>query len=478
MTRDRKISSPKTVFEKLSQRAFAPLDIAGLVIFRIAFGLVMAWNGYRMIAEDKIASNWIAPRFLFKFYGFSWIEPWPDKWLYVHWVVIIVLSLFVAAGFLYRLSIALFFLSYTYFFLLDASLYVNHTYLVCLFSFLLIFVPANRAFSIDSWLWPGIRADNVPAWTIWILRFQMGAVYFFAGIAKMTPDWISAEPMRSWLQLRSDFSIFGKLTREEWFAYAMSYGGLFFDSFIAFFLLWRRTRLAAFCVATAFHLLNARLFNIGFFPWLAIAATTLFLSPSWPRRFAALFRIRTALPSMSKPELPQKTTRIAIFTFIGFYALIQILLPLQRFFYSGGIEWTYLAPPFSWQMMVCRKEVNARFYVTDPNNNETRMVRESQYLRKNQERRLGWHPFLLVQFARHVAANTLQTGSKPLIVEARMFVSVNGRKPRMFIDQNVNLAAEPLPLARPRWLLRVDEPLPPVGKRFSADPFAVSFETD
>ena len=472
------VSTPKTVFEKLSQRAFAPLDIASLVVFRIAFGLLMAWNGYRFLALNRILHNWIEPKFLFKYYGFSWVQPWPDRWLYLHWEVMLVLAFFIAAGFLYRVSIALFFLSYTYFFLLDASIYVNHNYLVCLVSFLLIFIPANRAFSIDALLWPKMRADTVPAWTLWILRFQMGAVYFFAGIAKMTPDWFHAEPIRTWLHQRPDFLIFGKFSKEEWFAYAMSYGALCFDTSIAFFLLWRRTRLLAFCVATAFHLLNTRLFNIGFFPWLAITATTLFLSPNWPRRVASLFRIRTAAPSLSNPGLPPKATRVAMLTFLACYAFIQIVLPLRRFMYSGGIEWTYVALPFGWEMMACHKEVNANFYVTDPNTGETRTVRQRQYLRKGQERRVGWRPALVVQFAHFLAANTLHTGPKPPVVETRMFVSVNGRKPRMFLDQNVNLAVQSIPLGRPPWLLRVDEPLPPPGQRFSANPYAVSFEMD
>ena len=53
---------------------------------------------------------------------------------------------------------------------------------------------------------------------------------------------------------------------------------LSFDLFVFPLLLWRRTRLVAFCAAVVFHLINAKLFEIGVFPWLAIAATALFLS--------------------------------------------------------------------------------------------------------------------------------------------------------------------------------------------------------
>jgi len=99
-----------------------------------------------------VAAEWIEPPFHFKYYGFSWVEPWPGNGMYVHWATLGVLGLFIAAGFLYRVSAALFFLGFSYTFLLDEGTYLNHNYLICLFSFLSIFVPANRAFSMDAWL--------------------------------------------------------------------------------------------------------------------------------------------------------------------------------------------------------------------------------------------------------------------------------------------------------------------------------------
>ena len=140
----------KSFLTKLQNRVFAPVDIASLVFFRITFGLLMTWEVCRYFRNGWIYLHWLEPRILFKYYGFSWVHPWPGHWLYVHWGAIGVLGLLVAAGFLYRISATLMFLSYAYFFLLDETRYVNHTYLICLFCFLLIFIPANRAFSVDA----------------------------------------------------------------------------------------------------------------------------------------------------------------------------------------------------------------------------------------------------------------------------------------------------------------------------------------
>jgi hypothetical protein len=231
---------------KLRKIAFEPVDIASIVFFRIAFGGLMIWDVCRHFSNHRIALYWSDPRFLFKFYGFSWVHPWPDNWLYIHMAALGVFALFVAVGFLYRISAALLFLSWTYFFLLDEARYVNHTYLICLFSFLLIFVPAHRALSVDAWLNPKIRSGTTPAWALWLLRAQMAVVYFYGGVAKISPDWLRGEPMRTRMSHATDLPILGRFFREEWAVYAISYGGLLLDLFIVPFLLWRRTRIPAF----------------------------------------------------------------------------------------------------------------------------------------------------------------------------------------------------------------------------------------
>src|SRR2546421_4672588 len=210
-----------------------------------------------ILLRNQVVGTWLRPRFLFKYYGFSWVHPWPGNGLYIHGIVLAILAAFVAAGFLYRISAVLLFLSCSYFFLLDEARYVNHTYLICLFAFLLIFIPANRAFSVDAWLRPSLRSDYAPAWSLWLLRFQVGVVYFFAGLAKLSPDWLRGEPIRYELAHSADAPIVGRFFHEEWAVYIVGYGGLLFDLFIVPLLLLRRTRVGAFCAPVGFHLINA-----------------------------------------------------------------------------------------------------------------------------------------------------------------------------------------------------------------------------
>jgi vitamin K-dependent gamma-carboxylase len=452
----------------VQKRAFTAVDIASLNFFRIAFGLLMVWEVGRYFHYGWIATYWIEPRFLFKYYGFSWVQPWPGNGLYIHWAALGVLALFIAVGLLYRVSATLFFLGYTYAFLLDESRWLNHTYLICLFSFLLIFMPANRALSVDAWLRPRLRSDTTPAWTLWLLRVQMGVVYFFSGVAKFSPDWLHGEPMRMWMAQRIDFPILGRFFRDAWIVYTMSYGAMLLDLFIVPLLLWRRTRGAAFCVALVFHLLNSKLFaDLGVFPWLAIAATTLFFPPDWPRRIVSIFRPVTTSPFSDTGRLPNRWKRVVVLSFVAIYTGIQVLLPLRHLLYRGGIEWTYEEHRFSWRMMLLDRYTRGFFYVTDPNTRKTYQVSSLDYLTQKQVVRMEYRPDMLLQFAHYLATVMPRKGPKPLKVEARVFISINGRKPQLLLDPNVDLAAEPQYLGRPRWLLRIDESLPPDGKYFS-----------
>lgn len=267
---------------------FAPVDIASLCFFRVAFGSLMYWEISRYFSNGWVGPLYAEPTFRFTFYGFGWIRAWPDQWMHLHFLTLQVLALLIAVGYLYRVSAALFFLGFTYIFLLDQANYLNHFYLICLISLLMIFVPAHRAFSVDAWMRSRIRSRTIPAWTLWLLMAQVGLVYFYGGLAKLNGDWLRGEPMRTWLAVRTDFPVIGRFFTEEWMVYLFSYGGLLLDLLVVPFLLWRRTRLAAFAFALSFHLTNVQLFDIGVFPWFMMAATLLFFPPWWPRAVGRL----------------------------------------------------------------------------------------------------------------------------------------------------------------------------------------------
>ena len=204
--------------------------------------------------------------------------------MFIHFGVMAFFAVCIILGLFYRISTTAFFLMFTYVFLLEQARYLNHFYLVGLISFVMIFVPAHRHFSLDALLNPAKGTRLAPAWSLWLVRFQVAVPMFFGGIAKLNTDWLHGEPLRAWLANRTDFPFVGQFFIEAPVVWLMVYGALLIDLLFPFHMLNRRTRAIGFLFVLSLHFMNARLFGIGIFPWFMIAGTLIFFGPDWPRR--------------------------------------------------------------------------------------------------------------------------------------------------------------------------------------------------
>lgn len=369
-------------------------------------------------------------------------------------------------GFLYRLAAPVFFLAFTYFFLLEQTRYLNHFYLVCLISFLMCFLPAERAFSIDALLRRKIRSDVVPAWTLWLLRAQVGIPYFYGGIAKLNSDWIQGgEPMRIWL----------RPIKTEWVVYSFVIGGLMLDLLVVPLLLWRRTRPFAFAAAVLFNLTNAVIFNIGIFPWLMLGALFIFFPPDLVRRFAHAFMspgsfddekpVQASAPAAAKtitesnscPALSRSQKLVA--GLLAAYLAFQLLFPLRHYLYPGNVSWTEEGHNFAWHMKLRTKDGEAIFTVTHPASGQVWTIKPEDYLERHQWTKVITKPDLLIQFSHFLAEQKRREGYENVEVRARVMASLNGREPQLFIDPNVDLAKEQVSLLPVRWIMPLTTPL-------------------
>jgi vitamin K-dependent gamma-carboxylase len=171
-------------------RLFRSIDASILAYFRIAFGALMLWEMLRFYFLGRMKWNWIHPDFHFTYLGFEWVSPLAGNGL--QWVVAIlaVAAIGVMIGFLYRVAALVFAVGITYLFLLDQTEYMNHFYLMCLLAWIAVVLPANACASVDALMRPGLRSEVVPAWTLLVLRFQLGIVYVYGGLAKLNGDWL------------------------------------------------------------------------------------------------------------------------------------------------------------------------------------------------------------------------------------------------------------------------------------------------
>ncbi len=433
-------------------RLFAPVDIAVLVYFRIAFGAIMLWEVWRYFHYGWIARYWIDPIFNFTYHGFDWVRAWPGNGMYVHFVVLGLLAAMIAAGALYRIATVLFFLGFTYMFLLEQARYLNHFYLISLLSFLLVLVPAHHRFSVDAWMRPNLRSETAPAWALWILKFQIGVPYLYGGIAKLNRDWLRGEPMGMWLADHVEVAVVGPLLAEKWVVLCISYGGLVFDLFVVPFLLWRRTRAAAFAAAVAFHLLNAWWFQIGIFPWFMIAATAIYFPPEWPRRFATFVTRKKPEPIPVSVEQSTGWKRTVI-GLLAIYVCLQLLVPFRHFLYPGNVNWTEEGHQFSWRMKLRDKHAEAHFFVTTKEGETITIVNPRDFLPTWQAGKLVTSPDMILQFSHRMAQNGVAAFGQPVDVRAEVWTSLNGRELQLLIDPKINIANEKRSLRPSSWIL-------------------------
>jgi hypothetical protein len=436
----------RTLRDRVVAAAARPIDRASLVAFRAIFGVVMFGGIVRMLLSGWIPQVYGEPRFFFTYPGFAWVTPWPVWGMYVHYGVLAVLALAIAAGVWLRPAAILFTVGFAYTQLVDITNYLNHHYLVVLLGGLVaVLAPYLR------------RGTTAPAWVLWLLRFQVGVVYVFAGLAKAKSDWLfHAQPLNIWLSARTETPIIGPLFDEPMVALAMSWAGFLFDTTIVLWLSWRRTRVPAYLALIAFHGLTGYLFKIGMFPLIMTSAALIFFSPSWPRAVLRRFGRVTPPPQVEGPPSPPSR---AVLAAIAVYAVIQLGLPLRHLAYPGAVLWNEDGMRFAWHVMI-REKHGAVTFIAELDGGKRIEVPPSTYLTWRQEREMAGQPDLILQLARHIGDDLRARGHHDIRVFAETTVSLNGRPPRPLIDPAVDLLSV-RDLGTRRWVLPDPTEIPP-----------------
>jgi vitamin K-dependent gamma-carboxylase len=449
---------------RLSRAAGRPIDVAALAGFRIVFGTVMFLGILRFLATGWIVPMYGEPRFFFHYPGFDWVAPWPVWGMYLHYAILAVLALAIALGAFYRLATILFVLGFAWTQLLDVTNYLNHNYLVVLLGALLAVLPAHAAWSIDARRRPALRRATIPAWMLWLLRFQVGVVYVFAGLAKAKPDWLlHAQPLDLWLAARTETPIVGPILDEPAVAFALSWAGCLFDTTIVVWLSWRRTRPYAYAAVLGFHAITGYLFNIGMFPFLMVTCALVFFPPSWPRRVVRERWVGPP-PALDGPPAPPRRPVAAL---LAAYVAIQLALPLRHLAYPGDVLWNEDGMRFAWHVLIREKHGSVTFVARFADGKRLE-VPPHDYLTWRQEREMGGQPDLILQLARRIGADLRAAGHPVIAVHAETVVSLNGRAPIAMIDPAVDLLSIsdvgprdwvlPAPVGPPPRLRRLAKP--------------------
>ena len=447
--------------KRWSELLFREVSITPLIAFRILIGALFLFSTLRFVSNGWVKQLYIDPPFHFSYLGFDWVHTLPGNWMYLPFIALILASLGIIFGAFYRVSTMLFFLAFTYVELLDKSYYLNHYYFVSIIAFLLIWLPANAQFSFDAKRNPTIQRETIPNWPIFLLRFQLGLVYCFAGIAKINSDWLlEAQPLRMWLQAFRDLPLVGDLLATSWVAFVFSWFSCFYDLTIPFFLSHSRTRNSAYFFVVAFHILTWLLFPIGVFPWVMIFSTLIFFPASfhekWINRLKKVFRWTN---NSSTTSISRSRITIGL---LSVFLIIQLVIPFRYLLYPDNLFWHEEGFRFSWRVMLMEKKGYATFYVEDRNTRKSIEITNSDYLTPQQIDQMSRQADMILQFAHFLGKKyqdtTLHFGSKSVHlsrprVSADVYVTLNGRPNQQFVSRETDLMQEQYNLKHRTWIL-------------------------
>ncbi|MDA0178190.1 Vitamin K-dependent gamma-carboxylase [Mesoflavibacter sp. HG96] len=432
----------------LDRFLFKQIDNSALIVFRIIFGLLCFLESVGAIFTGWIKRTLIDPQFTFNFIGFDFLQPLPGNWMYVYYAVMGFFGILIMVGYKYRISMISFTIMWSCTYLMQKSSYNNHYYLLMLLSAIMVFLPANRYASIDAKNNPNIKEIAMPSWVKWVFVLQLFILYTYASIAKIYPDWIDLTVPKLLMANKANYPIIGDLLQHKFIVVLIAYGGILYDGLVIPLLLYKPTRKYIFLISIFFHLFNSIVFQVGIFPYLALAFSLFFFEPE---KIKNLFLKKK--PLYTKNEVITKNYKPILVAVGVVYFTIQIALPLRQHFIKDNVLWTEEGHRLSWRMMLRSKSGRTSYKVVDKASNTTEVINMSDYLTKKQIRTASCKPDVIWQFAQHLKKTYAKKGKDvKVFVDAK--ISVNGRPYQRLIDKNTDLASVPWYWAKHNdWIL-------------------------
>ena len=464
------------VVRRVRNWVYAPVDGVCVALFRVIFGVLMVYGEAirHQIQYQEVDYRFRTSPVLISHYLFR-ISPLPDyfppegRGLDVYWWIMSGAAATLTLGIYTKTSAALFCILYSIAFFAEQTSYNNHYYLICMISAAFACIDSDAILSWQKKPLPSSPSPGIPRWHRGIFQFLMVIVYTYGGIAKLNKDWLRGEPMRSALTLEPAWMDV-PIVREPVLMF-LCYGGLLFDLFVAFGLLYRPTRVLCVPMVLYFHTMNFFMFTIGVFPFMAAGSTLVFfeghevaagislvseLVPILSVR-ALLLRVSRMLRSASyvspppgrrskssfrKKKRGRRVNRreLLVLSALAIFVAFQVLFPLRHFVLNSGsghaVHWNEIGHKFSWHMKLRAKRCSGSFYFGLPDGTR-REIHLANYLTPKQRTRVLDNPDATWIFARFMKDKL--DGNPPIYADIKC--GLNGREPVPFTDPEVDIAA-------------------------------------
>ncbi|EDV21674.1 uncharacterized protein TRIADDRAFT_30063 [Trichoplax adhaerens] len=456
---------------KVMEFLYHPIDPSSLGITRILYGFLMIVDTTQERGMEKIPYKYKDPEACF-FPLFNILTPLSADWMHVVYLSMIIAAFCICIGFCYRFVTIWLAVCYWYVFLLDKTTWNNHSYLFGLFALFFSFTKANRWCSVDGKLDQSIRNTHIPRWHLALFQFQIFLVYFYAGIKKLDPDWITGNSMVS-LEAHWVFSLFHYvLTPEQVNLYIVHYGGFAFDLMEGFLLFFDITRPIGLLLGFYFHFSNACMFTIGIFPYAMLATLPIFCRPDWPKRLLVKtpqrwqrhFIIDAPKNYSSSDCIAVNSAKLGIRRFtkknkftlfaLSCYIAIQLFLPFSHNVTKGYTGWDdHGLYGYSWDMMVHTWATqHVKITVVDLSNGRQFHLKPSVCYKYAD--RWNSHPDMIKQYATCIGRRVKKLGVKQPAVYFDIWKSMNRRFKQRTVDPSVDVLAAPWsPFTKTPWMM-------------------------
>lgn len=434
-----------------------------LGLFRIVFGLFMTYYCLYYHQAQFIKQGLMAPAMHFKYEGFEWVGLLPEPAMRGILFAMGIAALLMTIGIWMKPATLFYAIGLSYFTLAEKAYYNNHIYLFILLCVLLAFTDADRFFSAR-----GNRnyGPVIPRWQIFLLQLQVCMVYFYGGLAKLSPDWLfRQEPMRTMVTKYMGYDSVAA-------AYFLNYAGLLIDLGAPLLLFYKPLRKWGVAAYMFFNLSNSQLFDdIGIFPFVMLTALLLYFETHelpWLRNFtgsAGFFQepapngkrakkstqpsVSALVPTGPAPLAPWlKWTLLAYWTF-------QCFFPFRGFFLPNPMDYTTIGNRFSWRMKIdTRTPEEVAYFVRLAKTGEERQLKIETYLNPMQIKLLTMDPRAAADFAHYLRDKGEKVSGVPPKIRAQIKFAYNGRPAQYFVDSQIDLSTvQHTPYQKLDWVL-------------------------
>ncbi|XOV68385.1 MAG: HTTM domain-containing protein [Fluviicola sp.] len=436
----------KELISKYKEHLNAPVSPASLGLFRILVGIVLMLQTMYFMSTDFVQVHIFDSPIAFKFRYFEFLEPLSPSGMKFIMLLMLLSTIGIILGRLFKLSAAIYCLTFTYFWLLDMSYFNNHYYFMSLLALLLLFSNA------DGWgaLKGKNRKESIPYYQIFALKGQIFIAFFIAGVNKINYYWlVENQPMKHILETKAEVAG-TQWINNSFFYQFFSWSGLLFDLFIGFLLWIPKFRKIGIIAFVFFNLINFWLFydigEIGFFPFLLLACISIFLDPkkvaeklSWltpTKKSDKKVSNKKDTPKTSLHVRPVKWAPLVITV----YLIFHLVFPFRHLFFPGHVDWNGAGQRFSWRMKIMYKDVDMHFYLIEEGSTEKREVNVGFFLNDKQYTNLMYYPDFIPPVAKYIKEEGIRKGLKNPQVVADFTVGFNGDKKINLVDPKLDLS--------------------------------------